>query len=107
MIYSETNNLFSEAIEAIDSGNINVLQGLLEANPELVTRRLDTPSEVGYFANPYLLWFIADNPIRQEKLPSNIVEITATIIKALQICSHDNYEHQLNYTLGLVSTGRI
>jgi hypothetical protein len=105
---SETENtLFRKAVEAIDSGNINALQRLLEANTELAIKRLDTPAEIGYFANPYLLWFIADNPIRQEKLPSNIVEITETIIKALQSNPQDNYEHQLNYTLGLVSTGKI
>ena len=64
-----TDSLFREAVDAIDSGNISVLQQLLETNPQLVTKRLDTPTENGYFKNPYLLWFVADNPIRHEKLP--------------------------------------
>jgi Ankyrin repeats (3 copies) len=101
-----TDTSFREAVEAIDSGNANALQRLLDTNPELVIKRLDFPTK-GYFAHPYLLWFVADNPIRHEKLPPNIVEVTAIIIKALQSRPHDNYEHQLNYTLELVSTGRI
>jgi hypothetical protein len=99
--------LFCEAVEAIDTGNISLLQQLLEANPGLVTKRLDTPNEEGYFKNPYLLWFVADNPIRHEKLPLNIVEVTQTILEALQNNPGDNYQHQLDYALGLVCTGRI
>ena len=99
--------LFAEAVEAIDNGNVNALQRLLKANPNLTTKRLDTPTEKGYFANPYLLWFVADNPIRHEKLPPNIIEVTQTIIKSLKDNLHDNYQNQLDYTLGLVSTGRI
>ena len=60
--------VFREAVEAIDAGNVSVLKGLLAIYPELVMRPLDLPEE-GYFKNPYLLWFIADNPIRHEKLP--------------------------------------
>lgn len=99
--------LFREIVEAIDSGNTIALQQLLEANPGLVTKRLDTPNEKGYFANPYLLWFVADNPIRHEKLPSNIVEITKNIIDVLQKNHDDNYQFIVDYTLGLVATGRI
>lgn len=102
-----TNPLFREAVESIDSGNIYLLQQLLEANPELVTKRLDTPNEEGYFKNPYLLWFIANNPIRYDKLPDNIVEITRIILKVLQENRDDNYQHIVDYTLGLVCTGRI
>ncbi len=98
--------IFREAIEAIDSGNKQALRSLLEANPELVARRLDIPTE-GYFAHPYLLWFVANNPIRHEKLPPNIIEIAQIIIKALQNYPHESYEHQMDYTLGLVCTGKI
>lgn len=97
---------FRQAIEAIDTGDIITLQNLLETNPELVTTRVDIPTE-GYFARPFLLWFIADNPIRIEKLPLNITEITVTIIKVLQNYQHDSYQYQLDYTLELVCTGKI
>ena len=102
-----TDTFFREAVEAIDTGNIASLQQLLETNTELVTKRLDTPNEEGYFKNPYLLWFVADNPIRHEKLPPNIVEVTKTIVETLQKSNDSNYQYIIDYTLGLVCTGRI
>lgn len=102
-----TDPLFKEAVEAIDSGNTSRLQQLLQTNPGLVTKRFDTPKEEGYFKDPYLLWFVADNPIRHEKLPANIVEVAQVIIDALQKKNSDHYQHIINYTLGLVCTGRI
>jgi len=99
--------LFRETVEAIDSGNISLLRQLLDENPALATIRLNTPNEEGYFKNPYLLWFVADNPIRHEKIPSNIVEVTQIILEALQNNPGDNYQHQVDYALGLVCTGRI
>jgi hypothetical protein len=101
------NSLFREAVEAIDNGKISALQHLLERNPELVMQRLDAPNEEGYFKDPYLLWFVADNPIRNEKLSSNIVEVTKVIIDALQKSKNENYQYIIDYTLGLVCTGRI
>jgi hypothetical protein len=99
--------VFHKAIEAIGGGNLSVLEELLDANPELPTKRLNTPNEEGYFKDPYLLWFVADNPIRNKKLPANIVAVTKTILKALQKTPNDNYQYIVDYTLGLVCTGRI
>jgi len=101
-----TDPLFREAVEAIDSGNIAALQELLEKNPSLVTKRMDTPAE-GYFKHPYLLWFVADNPIRQEKLPANIVDITSLLIKFVRQNAKESFQEQIDYTFGLVETGRI
>lgn len=101
-----TDPLFRAAVEAIDSGNIALLQHLLETNPSLVSKRLDTPAE-GYFRHPYLLWFIADNPIRHEHLPPNIVDITRLLIKFVRQYAEESYQEQIDYTLGLVETGRI
>ncbi len=102
-----TDPLFRKAVEAIDAGDFTTLQQLLAANPELVTKPLNTPNERGYFENPYLLWFVADNPIRHERLPANIIEVTRIIIDALQKSKTENYQHIIDYTLGLVGTGRI
>ena len=101
-----TDPLFREAVEAIDAGNLSVLQRLLESNPPLVRKRLDHPTE-GYFKNPYLLWFIADNPIRQEKLPANIDEITSLLIKFVKQNARESFQEQIDYTFTLVETGRI
>ncbi|MES1219004.1 MAG: hypothetical protein ABUT20_26085 [Bacteroidota bacterium] len=98
--------LFREAVEAIDSGNKEVLVGLLQQHPYLVREPLDYP-EKGYFMNPYLIWFVADNPIRHEKLPSNIAEITRLLIEYVKLEAPATFQHQIEYTLGLVVTGRI
>lgn len=96
--------LFREAVAAIDQGKLDVLQGLLAEHPELVGIRLDSPTE-GYFQQPYLLWFVADNPIRHGKLSANIVAISALIINKIKGQNLDTLQVQLDYTLGLVVTG--
>jgi peptide-methionine (S)-S-oxide reductase len=101
-----TDPLFRDAVEAIDSGNISRLQHLLETNPDIVTKRLDTPAE-GYFKHPYLIWFVADNPIRNEKLPANIVDITRLLINFILQHAKESFQKQIDYTFGLVATGRI
>ena len=97
---------FLKAVEAVDAGNLALLQQLVNANPGLVINRIDYPEE-GYFKNPYLLWFIADNPIRHEKLPSNIVAIASFLVDAVQHQTPETFQEQIDYTLGLVVTGRI
>ena len=98
--------LFREAVEAIDTGNIPSLENILKKNPGLIGKRLDAPTE-GYFKHPYLIWFVADNPIRYEKLPANIVTITRILIDAAKMNAPGSYQQQIDYTLGLVATGRI
>ena len=98
--------LFRNAVEAIDAGNLSSLQNLLEKNPELVSKRLDSPDE-GYFKHPYLMWFVADNPIRHEKLPANIIDVTKILIDTARKNAADSFQQQIEYTLGLVATGRI
>lgn len=101
-----TDPVFREAVEAIDTGNAERLQQLLNSRPGLVGERLAHPTE-GYFAHPYLLWFVADNPIRHEKLPANITAITGLLITTAKQYAADSFQSQLDYTLGLVATGRI
>ena len=98
--------VFREAVESVDAGNVSKLKGLLAAHPDLVRKPLNLPEE-GYFKNPYLLWFIADNPIRHEKLPQNIADIARIIISAIKLHAPETLPDQLNYTLALVVTGRI
>jgi len=98
--------LFREAVEAIDNGNLSALRHLLTMHPRLVSERLDFP-EKGYFKDPYLVWFVADNPIRHEKLPANIAEITRLLIQSVQYNAPEHFQEQIDYTLGLVVTGRI
>ena len=101
-----TDPLFREAVAAIDAGNESLLKLMVDQNPGLISKRLDFPKE-GYFSHPYLLWFVADNPIRHEKLPANIIDITKILIDAARKNAADSFQQQIDYTLGLIATGRI
>jgi hypothetical protein len=96
--------IFREAVEAIDGGNIDVLKRLIDSHPRLLTERTSLPQD-GYFKDPYLLFFVAGNPIRNHKLPSNIIAITAILIRELKNKAPESVQEQLDYTLGLIATG--
>ncbi len=98
--------LFAQAVAAIDRGDIAALDTLVTNAPNLVSRRLDN-GETSYFANPYLLWFVAENPIRNRKLPANIVEVARSIAGHAKQLKVDSLQGQLDYTLGLVATGCV
>ena len=98
--------VFYEAVDAIDTGNLSMLKEILNKYPDLTSKRLEMP-DTGYFKQPYLLWFIANNPIRQEICQPNISVITKTIIDEIKTHAPTTLQEQLDYTLGLVATGRI
>ena len=98
--------LFREAVGALDTGDVAELERLLAAHPRLVRDRLEYGE--GYFRNPYLLWFIAENPVRNGKLPANIAEVTHTILRAAKSgASAETYQEQIDYALALVCSGRV
>jgi peptide-methionine (S)-S-oxide reductase len=113
----DLDSLFREAISALDAGDIGALGRLLSVYPELVRERLENPGAwlrdlvdgalEGYFRAPYLLWFIAENPIRNDKLPANILDLTRLIITVAARDAAESLPEQLDYTLGLVVTGRV
>lgn len=98
--------IFADAVAAIDAGDIAKLDALISQNPRLVTDRLIT-QEPGYFADPYLLWFIAENPIRSDRLPANIVDVAMAIVDHLDSAAPPSRQEQLDYTVMLVATGRV
>ena len=83
-------SLFRDAVSAIDAGDVTALERLLAAHSRLVRERLDSPGAwlrdkvggalAGFFEKPYLLWFVAEDPVRNGKLPKNIAEVARTII---------------------------
>jgi ankyrin repeat protein len=91
---------FKSAVSAIHAGNLAELKVILNQHPNLVHDRSMEPDcyPPGYFSNPKLLWFVANNPTLMPKMPGNMVEMTQAIIDA-------GAEHSdLNYTLELVMT---
>jgi peptide-methionine (S)-S-oxide reductase len=87
---------FEAAVAAIDAGDAGALRPLL--TPALLRARLANGRD-DYFARPYLLWFVAENPIRNGVLPANIVEITRLLLEA--------GAEGRDYALGLVVSGQV
>ena len=113
-----TDLLFQEAVAAIDTGDLPTLNRLLTSHPSLVHERLLTPGAWlrekvgskaldGFFRQPYLLWFIAEDPVRNNQLPANIATIAATIITTAQREKVTSLREQLDYTLLLVAWSRV
>lgn len=110
---SQAVDLFRQAVAAIDAGDLAGLQRLLADHPHLAAERLDGPApwlreEIGsaldgFFARPYLLWFVTEDPVRRGTLPDNIVAIARAIIDAARSSAPQTLQEQLDYALRLVA----
>ncbi len=104
---------FREAVAAIDAGDVSGLERLIAAHPALVRERLASPGawlrdKIGdaleaFFQRPYLLWFVAEDPVRHGSLPANIAAVTRAIIDAVRRAEAPSLQEQLDYALTLVS----
>ena len=105
--------LFREAVSALDAGDVAGLEQLISANPPLVAERLTSPGSWlrdnvgraldGFFQRPYLLWFVAEDPVRNGRLPRNIAAVAEAIIVAARRANASILKEQLDYALTLVS----
>ena len=104
---------FREAVAAIDAGDITSLERLVTETPSLVRERLASPAPWlrekiggaldGFFQRPYLLWFVAEDPVRNGTLPENIAAVARAIVDAARRESPLNLQEQIDYALTLVS----
>jgi hypothetical protein len=94
--------IFLKGLQLIDDGNIAALQAHLRAHPALVHQRVLFEGG-NYFRNPSLLEFVAENPVRRDTLPENIVEVAKVLLDA----GAKEEKASLNETLGLVCSGRV
>jgi hypothetical protein len=104
---------FRDAVSAIDAGDLVTLQRLITATPALVCERLASPGAWlrdsvgaavdGFFQRPYLLWFVAEDPVRNGRLPPNIAAVARAIIDAARREAASTLQEQLDYALTLVS----
>lgn len=103
---------FQTAVSAIDAGDLCTLQREIEHHPILLTARLDSPGPwlqakipgalKGFFARPYLLWFVAEDPERTGHLPANIAEILQFLLAGTRRAGGPALQEQLDSTLRLV-----
>jgi hypothetical protein len=110
---SELDALFRDAVAAVDGGDVGALSRMMARNPVLVSSRLEEPgawlrdvvgkSLDGFFARPYLLWFVAEDPVRNGRLPSNIAAVAQAIVDAARRDGVPSLQEQLDYAITLVS----
>ena len=105
--------LFRQAVSAIDAGDGVALDALLASHPELVRERLESPGAWlreqvgdaldGFFERPWLLWFVAEDPVRNGRLSGNIAALARAIVDAARREGVPGLQEQLDSTLRLVS----
>jgi hypothetical protein len=93
---------FRRAVDLIDRGDVDGLRGHLRSHPDLVRQRV-TFEGGNYFRQPTLLEFVAENPVRHDTLPPNIVDVARTILES----GGRDDRRSLDATLMLVSSGRV
>lgn len=108
---------FRRAVEAMDAGDVAMLEGILADDPALLHEPLREPGEwlraqvdgalEGYFAAPRLLWFVAENPIRTGRIPSNVADVARAIVRASERHGVADLAETADYALELVVTGRV
>src|SRR5207249_2135347 len=93
-------------------GEVETLQRLIAESPLLVSVRLESPGPWlrervgpaldGFFGRPFLLWFVAEDPVRNGRLPANIAESVRVITRAARQRGVPTLQEQLDTTLRLV-----
>jgi len=106
-------SLFRQAVDAIDAGDADRLEKILDAHPQLAGERLRSPGswlrdQIGcaldsFFKDPYLLWFVSEDAVRNNSLPKNIALIAGIIIQKAKSEKASSLQEQLDYALKLVS----
>jgi len=97
----------------MDSGDLAALEALLLRHPLLACERLESPGawlrdKVGnalndFFARPYLLWFVAEDPVRNGTLPANIASHANAIVQHARRHCAARVQEQIDYALRLVA----
>jgi hypothetical protein len=93
---------FRQAVELLDDGNVDGLRRHLRAHPRLVNQRVVFEGG-NYFREPTLLEFVAENPVRHDSLPPNIVDVARVILDAGARANQD----AIDMTLSLACSGRV
>lgn len=92
--------LFQHAVELIDTGFVAGLRDWLRQHPRLVHQHVLFEG-ANYFRSPSLLEFVAENPVRHGKLPTDIVQVAQVILQS----GPDKASR--NETLMLAATGSV
>jgi Ankyrin repeats (3 copies) len=82
-----TDAAFRAAVAALHAGDVAELARLLDAEPRLLHERIVGPEAYrrrqrpGYFQDPKLFWFVANNPTLVERMPPNMPDVARVMIE--------------------------
>jgi hypothetical protein len=93
---------FQHALDFLDEGNESLLRTYLMDHPDIVHQQIFFEGD-NYFTEPTLIEFVAENPIRQGRLPDNIVETARIILEA----GAKGNQKSIDNTVGLIASGRV
>ncbi|HEY6237028.1 MAG TPA: ankyrin repeat domain-containing protein [Candidatus Elarobacter sp.] len=95
---------FRAAVDAIHAGDVARLAALLDAEPRLLRERVVGPEiyrrtpRRGYFTDPMLFWYVANNPALVARMPANTAAVAQVMI------DRGVGQDDLDYALGLTMT---
>src|SRR3954468_21700744 len=95
-----TDRRFRQAVDLLDDGDVEGLRRLLADAPGLATQRVHFEGG-NYFREPSLLEFVAENPVRHDGLPPNVVDVARVILDA----GAKSDARSVRSTLELVASG--
>jgi hypothetical protein len=105
--------LFRDALSAMDDGDEDRFMRILDEHPELATQRLHSTGtwltdQIGqalntFLKDPYLLWFVSEDPVRKGTLPPNICTLASVIIQKAKAQKSPTLQEQLDYAIRLVA----
>ena len=94
--------VFRRAVDLLDDGDLDGLRDHLSHHPDVVHQRVVFEGG-NYFREPTLLEFVAENPVRHDSLPPNIVEAARVVLDAGARAD----QRAIDVTLSLVCSGRV
>jgi hypothetical protein len=98
---------FRAAVDAIHAGDVVALTALLDEEPRLLRERIAGPDVYrraprhGYFTDPKLFWFVANNPTLVECMPPNMAAVAQVMI------DRGIDQDDLDYALELTMSSRV
>lgn len=97
------------ALACLEAGDGAGLEAHLAAHPRLLTEviALEGPDPGAYFAEPRLLWFVAENPVRHGRLPANIADLAARIAARMRAAGAPGLQRDLDTALALAASGCV
>lgn len=93
----------------MDAGDIRGLERHLRQHPALLSETIELSGTLpgAYFAAPRLLWFVAENPVRRDGMPPNVVDVARCLIALAREVRASKLADDLQALVGLVASGRV